>query len=788
MKRKYHLIITMLTAFTSIAMAQENLKLWYKSPAHYFEESLPIGNGRLGASIYGGADKDTLYMNDLTLWTGKPVDNFQNKDAYLNLPAVREALFREDYRAADSIQKKIQGHNSQYYQPLATIHITDNKPGAAANYYRDLNISDAISTVAYTRNGIRYKREYFASHPDSTIVIRLSADHPHAIDCEIALTSLLNHGVKATKNQLTMTGYAKGDRENSIHFCSMLIVKNDGGEIMATDSTLQLLNVTEATIYFVNETSFNGFDKNPVSEGKDEINAAADDAWHLVNYSYDQIRERHLSDYHQMFNKLTLSINNSQPDTIRTTVEQLKDYTDKNENNNYLETLYFQYGRYLLISSSRTPGVPANLQGLWNKSLTPPWRCNYTMNINLEENYWPAEVANLGELVSPLYDFIKALSVTGKYTAQHFYNIHQGWCASHNSDIWAMSNPVGECNESPSWSNWNMGGAWMVSTLWEHFSFSQDKKYLQDIAYPLMKGAADFCMAWLIDNPKNPGELITAPSTSPENIYQTDQGYRGCTVYGGTADMAIIRECLTNTLNAAKILNADAGVQKKLAETIARLRPYHIGKRGNIQEWYHDWADADAQHRHQSHLIGLYPGHQISVNQTPDLSKAAAKTLEIKGDKTTGWSTGWRINLWARLHNSTKSYQLMRRLLNYVTPDDYQGQDRRHEGGTYPNLFDAHPPFQIDGNFGGTAGICEMLVQSDTNGNIELLPSLPEEWKDGTITGICARGGYTINMTWKENKVSHATIKSLNGGNVSVHYNGETKKLHFKPGQTKTIH
>jgi alpha-L-fucosidase 2 len=785
--KKKNLIIAAFTVLSSVGMAQSNLKLWYKSPAHFFEESLPIGNGRLGASIYGGINIDTLYLNDLTLWTGKPADNFQNKNAYQYLPLVREALFKEDYRAADSIQKNIQGHNSQYYQPLATIYITDNKSGNATEYYRDLNISDAISTVTYVRNGIKYKREYFASNPDKVIAIKLSADHPHAIDCEIALTSQLNHGIKAKNNQLTMTGYAKCDPENSIHFCSMLMAKNNDGEILATDSTLQLRNVTEATLYFVNETSFNGFDKNPVTEGRDEINATADDAWHLVNYSYDQIRERHLADYHQMFNKLTLSINNNQPDTIRTTVEQLKDYTDKKENNNYLESLYFQYGRYLLISSSRTSGVPANLQGLWNKNITPAWRGNYTMNINLEENYWPAEVANLGELVSPLYDFIKALSVTGRYTAQHFYNINQGWCASHNSDIWAMSNPVGECNESPSWSNWNMGGAWMVSTLWEHFAFGQDKRYLKDIAYPLMKGAADFCMAWLIDNPKNPDELITAPSTSPENIYLTDHGYRGCTVYGGTADMAIIRECLNNTLNAAKILNTDTDEQKKLTETIRRLRPYHIGKQGNIQEWYHDWADADPQHRHQSHLIGLYPGHQITVNKTPDLCKAATRTLEIKGDRTTGWSTGWRISLWARLHNNQKSYQLLRRLLNYVTPDEYNGADRRHEGGTYPNLFDAHPPFQIDGNFGGTAGICEMLVQSDINGEIELLPALPKEWKDGVIKGICARGGYTINITWKDNKVKNATIKSINGGNVIVYYNEKIKKMNFKPGQTKTI-
>lgn len=784
--KKYILTFLALSLSLTVSASQLPMRLWYNSPAQYFEESLPIGNGKLGALVYGNPDQDILYLNDLTFWTGKPVNPNEGDDAYKYIPLIRQELFKENYKEADILQHMVQGHNSENYQPLSTLKINDYAKGSVSNYYRELDIDSAITKIKYTRGDVNFYREYFASNPDKLIAIHLSASKKASINCEILLTGQTPHKVKASDKQITMLGNAIGDPKESIHFCSILKADNKGGKIEVTDSTLQIINADEATLYFVNETSFNGFDKHPVNNGADYIENATNDIWHTVNYTYQQFRERHISDYRKIYSRLSLNLYGAKYDNKKTTEQQLKDYTANGGNNTYLETLYFQYGRYLLISSSRTPSVPANLQGLWTPHKFSPWRGNYTVNINLEENYWHAEEANLSEMVMPLDGFISSLAKTGKYTAEHYYGINQGWCSSHNSDIWAMSNPVGEKQESPEWSNWNMGGAWLVNTLWEHYDFNRDKKYLHDTAYPLMKGASDFMLKWLIENPKKKGELITAPSTSPENEYVNDKGYHGTTCYGGTADLAIIRELLTNTLKAAQALNIDKSYQDTLASTIKRLHPYTVGHMGDINEWYYDWDDYDFQHRHQSHLIGLYPGHQITVAATPDLAKAATRTLEIKGDKTTGWSTGWRINLWARLHRADMAYHIFQKLLTYVSPDNYKGADRKHSGGTYPNLFDAHPPFQIDGNFGGTAGVCEMLMQSDGN-TIQLLPACPASWKTGSIKGLKARGGYIVNIEWKNGKIINAEIFSTVGGTIKVIYNNKVKTITLSKGKIKKI-
>ena len=823
---RQYLLISALFCLTATAQTtQAPMVLQYDKPATYFEESLPIGNGKLGALVYGGTDDNIIYLNDITFWTGKPVDRNLDADAHKWIPDIRKALFNEDYALADSLQLHVQGPNSQHFQPLGTLHIKDLGLGEVSNYHRSLNLDSAIIRDSYVRDGATITREYFASNPDKLIAIRLRGE----INCRIALTAQVPHKVKAIPTQLTMTGHATGDPQESIHFCTMLNVKTDG-EVSAADSSLTISNAKEAIIYIVNETSFNGFDKHPVNEGAPYLETIANDIWHTQNFSFDEFYGRHLADYKAIYDRVKIRLSNpsslssqsspSSSASIISTDALLKAYTDGGGQSRYLEELYFQFGRYLLISSSRTENVPANLQGLWTPHLWSPWRGNYTVNINLEENYWPAFVANMAEMAQPLDGFVKALAANGQYTAKNYYGIQEGWCSSHNSDIWAMTNPVGEKNEKPEWANWNLGGAWLVHTLWERYQFTQDKEYLRTVAYPLMKGAAQFCLRWLIENPKAPGELITAPSTSPENEYKTDKGYHGMTCYGGTADMAIIRELFINTIAAGKILGEK---NKEMEKALARLHPYTIGHMGDINEWYYDWDDWDFQHRHQSHLIGLYPGNHLmneelrtkSYDNSADekskadsnhrsalplgssknsslftlnsqLLKACERSLEIKGDKTTGWSTGWRINLWARLHKPEQAYHIYQKLLTYVSPDKYRGPDRRRSGGTYPNLFDAHPPFQIDGNFGGTAGVCEMLMQSG-EGKIELLPALPEQWKDGAVSGLCARGGFEVSFEWKGGKVRNCQIKSRYNSTVTLLYNDQQKTVKLKAGQTQNV-
>ena len=775
--RKTLLATMLVTTLTASSQEQAPMVLQYDRPADFFEESLPIGNGKLGALVYGGTDDNIIYLNDITLWTGKPVDKNLDADAHQWIPKIREALFNEDYQLADSLQHYVQGPNSQYFQPLGTLHIKDLGLGSVSDYHRSLSLDSAIIKDRYMRDGKIITREYFASNPDKLIAIRLRGD----INCKIALTAQVPHHVKAIPTQLTMTGHAIGDAKESIHFCTMLSVKTDG-DVMASDSSLTITHAKEAILYLINETSFNGFDKHPVKEGAPYLENAANDIWHTQNYSFDEFYARHLADYKAIYDRVKINLGGNKETTHLSTVtsQLLKDYTDNGGKSRYIEELYFQYGRYLLISCSRTEGVPANLQGLWTPHLWSPWRGNYTVNINLEENYWPAFVANLAEMAQPLDGFIQSLAANGAFTAKNYYGINEGWCSSHNSDIWAMTNPVGEKNESPMWANWNMGGAWLVNTLWERYLFTQDNTYLQTVAYPLMKGAARFCLRWLIENPKQPGELITAPCTSPENEYKTDKGYHGVSCYGGTADLAIIRELFTNTIAAGRIIGER---NKDMEQALKRLHPYTIGHMGDLNEWYYDWDDWDFLHRHQSHLIGLYPGNHLT---DPILQKAAARSLEIKGDETTGWSTGWRINLWARLKNGEKAYQIYRKLLTAVAPEKSNMPNYSKGGGTYPNLFDAHPPFQIDGNFGGTAGVCEMLMQSGDN-KIELLPALPEEWADGSVSGLCARGGYEVSFEWKGGNVRNCSIKARTNSTVTLLYNGQQKTVRLKAGKTQNI-
>lgn len=759
----------------SYLYAQSTL-LHYKSSATYFEEALPIGNGTQGAMVYGGVGEDKISLNDITLWTGEPDTTSVNPKAFENIPAIREALFKEDYKSANELQKKVQGHYTNNYQPLGTLTIHNLNDSKGDNYSRSLDLTRALATVSY--NG--EQRDYFASAPDSVIVIRLKSTDGKRLNKRLSYNCQLKNTVSTSGLELICDGYCAWtskpsyvadeksliyDEKRGIHFRTIVHVINKDGEVSAENNELKISNCSEALIIIANATSFNGSENDPVIDGRDYETIVKARINNALGKSFDSMLESHVNDYQQFFNRVSIDLGTT-PDSIAAmpTDVQLREYTDSARVNPDLEELYFNYGRYLLISCSRTKNVPANLQGLWNESILPPWSSNYTSNINVEENYWAAETANLPEMHESLLSFIQKLPNTGEKTAKEYYGINEGWCLAHNTDIWGMTCPVGEGSGDPMWANWNMGGAWISTHLWEHYSFNMSKSYLNQV-YPVLKGAADFCMNWLV---KLPGTeyLITAPSTSPENQYKTPAGYTGPTLYGGFADIAMIRECLTNARDAAVILGEDHDYIEKINNTIKNLLPYRVGKNGNLQEWFHDWEDQDPQHRHQSHLFGLFPGHQIAPARTPELAAACKRTLEIKGDKSTGWSTGWRVNLQAHLREAENAYHIYRTLLTYVSPDGYQGEDRRSGGGTYPNLLDAHAPFQIDGNFGGTSGLIEMLVQSELverdRAIITLIPSLPEAWKaEGSVKGIKCRGGYTVDFEWKDGEVTSYVINNV---------------------------
>lgn len=778
-----------------------NMKLHYERPAEYFEEALVIGNGTMGATLYGGVKKDKISFNDITLWTGEPESENSSPDAFNVIPEIRALLDNEDYEGADNAQYKVQGHYSENYQPLGTLTIEylDDTAGIS-DYHRWLDIGNATARTQYLKDGKLFTSDYFASAPDSVIVIRLKSENKEGIHALLSFDSPLPHSSQVADNEISVEGYAayhsfpvyykaedkhRYDPERGIHFKTLVRVLSVDGSVKNrySDSRIEIDGSTEVLILIANVTSFNGFDKDPVKEGRNYRSHVEKRMKCTIGKTYDALREAHIRDYKYYFDRVKLDLGNTDDDIAALpTDKQLLFYTDCKQQNPDLEELYFQFGRYLLISSSRTPGVPANLQGLWNESVLPPWSSNYTVNINLEENYWASGTTNLIEMQYPLIEFIANLSKTGRKTAKDYYGVERGWCLGHNSDIWAMTCPVGLNEGDPSWACWTMGGTWLSTHIWEHYLFTLDKGFLCKF-YPVLKGAAEFCMDWLVEKD---GKLVTSPGTSPENKYITPDGYVGATSYGNTSDLAMIRECLIDAAEASKVLGVDKSFRKRIKKTLSRLYPYQIGTDGNLQEWYYDWQDQDPYHRHQSHLFGLYPGHHLSVEETPELAAACARTLQIKGAETTGWSTGWRVNLLARLRNGEKAYHMYRRLLRYVSPDNYKGEDARRGGGTYPNLLDAHSPFQIDGNFGGCSGVIEMLMQSSTN-KIVLLPALPESWADGRVQGICARGGFIVDMEWKNREVVSLIVYSLKGGRTEICFNGVSKKVVFKAGEEKRL-